>query len=91
MRVNSISPGPIDGTEGFRKLMAPSESAREAARNAVPLKRFGSLDDIANLALFSRRHRSDRTRSSRGLMPPSTCRPTGPGRAEATWTGSNMA
>ena len=52
VRVNSISPGPIDGTEGFRKLMAPSEGEREAARNAVPLKRFGSLDDIANLALF---------------------------------------
>lgn len=52
IRINSISPGPIDGTEGFRKLMAPAPSERERARNAVPLKRFGSLDDIANLALF---------------------------------------
>jgi NAD(P)-dependent dehydrogenase (short-subunit alcohol dehydrogenase family) len=52
VRVNSISPGPIDGTEGFRKLMAPSAAERAAAQDAVPLKRFGSLDDIANLALF---------------------------------------
>lgn len=52
MRINSISPGPIDGTEGFRELMAPSVAARDAAQNAVPLKRFGTLDDIANLALF---------------------------------------
>lgn len=52
VRVNSISPGPIDGTEGFRKLMAPSDEDRQAALDAVPLKRFGSLDDIANLALF---------------------------------------
>ena len=52
VRVNSISPGPIDGTEGFRKLMAPSAAERAAAQDAVPIKRFGSLDDIANLALF---------------------------------------
>lgn len=52
LRINAISPGPIDGTEGFRRLMAPSEAERQAAAEAVPLKRFGTLDDIANLALF---------------------------------------
>ena len=52
IRINSISPGPIDGTEGFRKLMAPTEDVRSAAKQAVPLKCFGSIDDIANLALF---------------------------------------
>lgn len=52
VRVNAISPGPIEGTEGFRKLMAPDAVAREAAVAAVPLQRFGSTDDIANLALF---------------------------------------
>ncbi|GHC85363.1 short-chain dehydrogenase [Pseudorhodoferax aquiterrae] len=52
IRVNSISPGPIDGTEGFRKLMAPSAEDRAFAQQQVPLQRFGSLDDIANLALF---------------------------------------
>lgn len=52
IRLNSISPGPIDGTEGFRKLMAPTVDDREFALGQVPLKRFGSLDDISNLALF---------------------------------------
>ncbi|HYD62181.1 MAG TPA: SDR family oxidoreductase [Noviherbaspirillum sp.] len=52
IRMNSISPGPIDGTEGFRKLMARDEQERARAAAAVPLKRIGTLDDIANLALF---------------------------------------
>jgi NAD(P)-dependent dehydrogenase (short-subunit alcohol dehydrogenase family) len=52
VRVNSISPGPIDGTEGFTKLMARDDDERASAQSAVPLKRFGTLDDIANLALF---------------------------------------
>lgn len=52
IRLNSISPGPIDGTEGFKRLMARDEQERKRASEAVPLKRFGTLDDIANLALF---------------------------------------
>lgn len=52
IRMNSISPGPVDGTEGFRKLMARDQQEWERASAAVPLKRIGSLDDIANLALF---------------------------------------
>ena len=52
IRINSISPGPIEGTEGFRKLMAPTPEDRATALGHVPLQRFGSLDDIANLALF---------------------------------------
>lgn len=52
IRVNSISPGPIEGTEGFRKLMAPTPEDHAAALGHVPLQRFGSIDDIANLALF---------------------------------------
>jgi NAD(P)-dependent dehydrogenase (short-subunit alcohol dehydrogenase family) len=52
VRVNSISPGPIDGTEGFGKLMARDDGERASAENAVPLKRLGTIDDIANLALF---------------------------------------
>jgi NAD(P)-dependent dehydrogenase (short-subunit alcohol dehydrogenase family) len=52
IRINSISPGPIDGTEGFRKLMARDDQERQKAVEAVPLKRIGTVDDIANLALF---------------------------------------
>jgi NAD(P)-dependent dehydrogenase (short-subunit alcohol dehydrogenase family) len=52
IRINSISPGPIDGTEGFQRLMARNETERAGSLASVPLKRFGTLDDIANLALF---------------------------------------
>lgn len=52
IRVNAISPGPIDGTEGVKRLMAQSDAQRERATSAVPLERLGTLDDIANLALF---------------------------------------
>lgn len=52
IRVNAISPGPIDGTDGVRRLLAQDAAAREQASAAVPLQRLGTLDDIANLALF---------------------------------------
>ncbi|MBZ5790615.1 SDR family oxidoreductase [Burkholderia contaminans] len=52
VRVNAISPGPIDGTEGFRKLIARTDDELALAETAVPLRRFGTPDDIANLALF---------------------------------------
>lgn len=52
IRVNAISPGPIEGTEGFRKLIARTDEELRLAQAAVPLQRFGATDDIANLALF---------------------------------------
>jgi NAD(P)-dependent dehydrogenase (short-subunit alcohol dehydrogenase family) len=52
LRVNAISPGPIGGTEGVHKLMGSGEDDARRAAQAVPLQRFGELDDIANLALF---------------------------------------
>ena len=52
IRVNAISPGPIDGTEGVKRLIAQSDAEREHATNVVPLKRLGTVEDIANLALF---------------------------------------
>ncbi|HZT33632.1 MAG TPA: SDR family oxidoreductase [Bryobacteraceae bacterium] len=51
IRVNVISPGPIDDTEGMRRL-APTEELRRKAMAAVPLGRFGTRDEIADLALF---------------------------------------
>jgi NAD(P)-dependent dehydrogenase (short-subunit alcohol dehydrogenase family) len=51
VRVNVISPGPIDDTEGMRRL-APTEEARRRTAAAVPLGRFGTRDEIADLALF---------------------------------------
>ena len=48
--MNSISPGPIAGTEGMRKLASPGDQEKNIA--AVPLRRLGTLDDIAHLAMF---------------------------------------
>jgi NAD(P)-dependent dehydrogenase (short-subunit alcohol dehydrogenase family) len=51
VRVNSIVPGPIDDTEGMRRL-APGEDHRRKINDSLPLGRFGTKQDIANLALF---------------------------------------
>jgi NAD(P)-dependent dehydrogenase (short-subunit alcohol dehydrogenase family) len=51
LRVNAIVPGPIDGTEGMQRL-APTDAMREAVRDSVPLRRFGTPQDIGNACLF---------------------------------------
>jgi NAD(P)-dependent dehydrogenase (short-subunit alcohol dehydrogenase family) len=51
VRVNVIAPGPVDDTEGMRRL-APTPEARRKAMAAVPLGRFAGKDEIADLALF---------------------------------------
>jgi NAD(P)-dependent dehydrogenase (short-subunit alcohol dehydrogenase family) len=51
VRVNSIAPGPIAGTEGMRRL-APDEAAERATTTAVPLGRYGTVDDVADAALW---------------------------------------
>ncbi len=50
IRVNAIAPGPIDDTEGMTRLAPPDMKAKFEA--AVPLKRFGTVEDIANAAVF---------------------------------------
>ena len=50
IRVNGIAPGPIEGTEGVRRLT--NEQSREHAIRGNPLGRMGTIDDIANAALF---------------------------------------
>jgi NAD(P)-dependent dehydrogenase (short-subunit alcohol dehydrogenase family) len=51
VRVNAIAPGPVDGTEGMRRL-APTDNARAAVKSGVPLRRLANIDDIAAAALF---------------------------------------
>ncbi|MEL7187397.1 MAG: SDR family oxidoreductase [Pseudomonadota bacterium] len=51
VRVNSISPGPIAGTEGMERL-APTEGIREQVRMSVPVQRFGDPDDIGKAAMY---------------------------------------
>lgn len=50
IRINSILPGPIDDTEGVRRLF-PSDEARAKGLARIPLRRFGSLADVAHMAL----------------------------------------
>jgi len=54
IRVNAISPGPID-TEVLRELLGSSEAGKERLKNigtAVPLGRLGTPDEIAKAAVF---------------------------------------
>lgn len=51
IRANCITPGPTDDTEGMRRL-APTEEARAAVMRGVPLRRYGTKDELADLALF---------------------------------------
>ncbi|MEO8131838.1 MAG: SDR family oxidoreductase, partial [Bryobacteraceae bacterium] len=51
IRVNVITPGPVDDTEGMRRL-APTDEARTKVSAAVPLRRLATKDEIADLALF---------------------------------------
>ena len=50
IRCNSIVPGPISGTEGMRRL--GGEAPAWAGSKAVPLGRFGNVEDIAHAAAF---------------------------------------
>ena len=50
IRVNGIAPGPIEGTEGVRRLT--NAETRDDAVRQCPLGRLGTIDDIANAALF---------------------------------------
>jgi len=50
IRANSIVPGPIEGTEGLKRLSDPAEKARLIS--AVPLRRTGTVDDIGQVAAF---------------------------------------
>jgi len=51
IRANCITPGATDDTEGVRRL-APTEAARQQINRGIPLRRFGTKDELADLALF---------------------------------------
>ncbi len=50
IRVNGIAPGPIDDTEGMSRL-APGD-VRQRMIDAIPIRRFGRIDEISSIALF---------------------------------------
>src|SRR6266576_975603 len=50
IRVNTIAPGPIEDTEGMKRLVP--EPIKEKLRKKIPLGRFGLIKDIENAAVF---------------------------------------
>lgn len=50
IRINSLIPGPIGDTEGVARL-APTDEARAAMAASIPLGRFGTTGEVANMAL----------------------------------------
>ena len=51
VRVNGISPGPIEGTEGMARL-APDASSKAKHFERIAMKRWGFIDEIAEGAVF---------------------------------------
>jgi len=50
IRVNGIAPGPIEDTEGMKRLLP--EPLKEKLAKRIPLQRFGRIKDIENAAIF---------------------------------------
>jgi NAD(P)-dependent dehydrogenase (short-subunit alcohol dehydrogenase family) len=51
VRVNSITPGPIAGTEGMQRLAGSAEGAARVTQG-IPLGRLGTAEDVAEAVLF---------------------------------------
>lgn len=54
VRINAIAPGNIlfDGSVWSKKISEDRESVSQMIRKKVPLKKFGSVDDVADMACF---------------------------------------
>jgi NAD(P)-dependent dehydrogenase (short-subunit alcohol dehydrogenase family) len=52
IRANSIAPGPIEGTEGMKRLGPPDGPAQEGLKRAIPLGRYGTVEEIGHTAVF---------------------------------------
>ena len=50
IRVNAIAPGPIEDTEGMKRLVPPQ--VKDKILRGVPLGRFGRIKDIEQSAVF---------------------------------------
>lgn len=51
IRANVLIPGPIEDTEGIRRLVADEEAKRHITAS-IPLRRFGEKHEVAELAAF---------------------------------------
>ena len=52
IRSNSIAPGPIDGTEGMRRLGPEDPEYHDQLKAAIPLGRYGTVEEIGAAAVF---------------------------------------
>jgi peroxisomal 2,4-dienoyl-CoA reductase len=50
IRVNGIAPGPIEDTEGMKRLVP--QDIKDKIGKKIPAGRFGRIEDIENAALF---------------------------------------
>lgn len=50
IRVNGLAPGPVDGTEGVRRLV--TDESRKVIEAQCPLGRMATIDEVAETALF---------------------------------------
>lgn len=50
IRVNGIAPGPIEDTEGMKRLLPPQ--LKDALTKKIPLQRLGLIKDIEDSAVF---------------------------------------
>jgi peroxisomal 2,4-dienoyl-CoA reductase len=50
VRVNGLAPGPVEGTEGVRRLTTPA--TQKAILDQCPLGRLATIDEVATAALF---------------------------------------
>ena len=50
IRVNSVVPGPIEGTEGVKRLT--DEKQQHMLLQSIPLKRLGTVNEVGQVAVF---------------------------------------
>lgn len=50
IRTNAVAPGPIEDTEGMKRLVPPD--VKERLRKRIPLGRYGRIRDVEQLAVF---------------------------------------
>jgi peroxisomal 2,4-dienoyl-CoA reductase len=50
IRVNGVAPGPVEGTEGVRRLT--TESTRRSIEESCPLGRLATIDEVAAACVF---------------------------------------
>jgi NAD(P)-dependent dehydrogenase (short-subunit alcohol dehydrogenase family) len=50
VRVNAVSPGPIEGTEGMSRLAPPG--VEDMLKKRVPLGRYGTIEEVASAVLY---------------------------------------